>query len=208
MYRKLLKLRLVNKMVITSAELIISAAGKDQWPLDNLPEIVLAGRSNVGKSSLINALTNRKKLAYIGNTPGKTRLLNFFILNEAFIFVDVPGYGYAHLSKMQMHKFGEMMEDYFHDRIQKKGLLLIVDARHKPTEDDKTMISFARFYDLPVLVAATKIDKVKNSQKKKNLQVIKDTLLLQEHEKLIACSSETKVGLNEIWSVLQSFMDH
>lgn len=187
---------------VNSTELMISAAGKDQWPEGDRPEIVLAGRSNVGKSSLINALTNRKKLAYVGNTPGKTRLLNFFLLNDEYIFVDVPGYGYANLSKTQLAKFGDMMEDYFNERHQKKGLLLIVDARHKPTEDDETMMSFVRYYNLPIVIAATKIDKVKPSQRKKNIQVIRDTLLLQPHEKLVTCSAQTKVGMDQLWDEL------
>lgn len=189
-------------MQINSAQLIISAAGKDQWPEGDLPEIVLAGRSNVGKSSLINALTSRKKLAYVGNTPGKTRLLNFFLLNEQYIFVDVPGYGYANLSKTQLMKFGEMMEDYFNERMQKKGLLLIVDARHKPTDDDLTMLDFARYYDLPILVAATKYDKVKPSQREKNMNIIKSTLALQPHEIIVPCSAQTKQGMDELWKHL------
>lgn len=189
-------------MQFQKAELVISAASKVQWPETELPEIVLAGRSNVGKSSLINALTGRKKLAYVGNTPGKTRLLNFFNLDDQYMFVDVPGYGYANISKQQLIRFGEMMEDYFGERTQKRGLLLIVDARHKPTEDDLTMIDFVRYYDLPVVVAATKYDKVKPSQRHHNLKVIKETLCLRDEEKLIPFSAETKLGVDEVWDAL------
>ena len=115
----------LNSMIqFQKAELVISAPDKKSWPDTTLPEIVLAGRSNVGKSSFINAMCGRKKLAYVGNTPGKTRLLNFFNLDDKYMFVDVPGYGYANISKTQLIKFGQMMEDYFSERTQKKGCLL------------------------------------------------------------------------------------
>lgn len=189
-------------ITIHKAELVISAPDRHSWPESDLPEVVLAGRSNVGKSSLINTITQRKKLAYVGNTPGKTRLLNFFNLNDQYMLVDVPGYGYANASKTMLKKFGEMMEDYFAERSQKRGLLLIVDARHKPTEDDRLMIDFARYYDLPCFVVATKMDKLKRSEIKKNLNVIKETLLLREEEVLIPFSSETKQGVDEVWDEL------
>lgn len=189
-------------ITINKAELVISAPDRNSWPESELPEVVLAGRSNVGKSSLINTITQRKKLAYVGNTPGKTRLLNFFNLNDQYMLVDVPGYGYANASKMMLKKFGEMMEDYFAEREQKRGLLLIVDARHKPTEDDRLMMDFARYYDLPCFVVATKMDKLKRSEMKKNLNVIKETLLLREEERLIPFSSETKQGVEEVWEEL------
>lgn len=189
-------------ITIHKTELVISAPDRHSWPESDLPEVVLAGRSNVGKSSLINTITQRKKLAYVGNTPGKTRLLNFFNLNDQYMLVDVPGYGYANASKTMLKKFGEMMEDYFAERTQKRGLLLIVDARHKPTEDDRLMIDFARYYDLPCFVVATKMDKLKRSEIKKNLNVIKETLLLREEEVLIPFSSETKQGVDEVWDEL------
>ena len=189
-------------ITIHKAELVISAPDRHSWPESDLPEVVLAGRSNVGKSSLINTITQRTKLAYVGNTPGKTRLLNFFNLNDQYMLVDVPGYGYANASKTMLKKFGEMMEDYFAERTQKRGLLLIVDARHKPTEDDRLMIDFARYYDLPCFVVATKMDKLKRSEIKKNLNVIKETLLLREEEVLIPFSSETKQGVDEVWKEL------
>ncbi|WP_178199987.1 ribosome biogenesis GTP-binding protein YihA/YsxC [Massilicoli timonensis] len=189
-------------MQIQEAELLISAPGKEQWPDTPYPEIVLAGRSNVGKSSLINALCNRKKLAYVGNTPGKTRLLNFFLLNRKLVFVDVPGYGYANISKQQLLRFGEMMEDYFHERKQKKALLLIVDGRHKPTDDDVTMLEFARYFELPIIIAATKMDKVKASQRQKQLKLISETLALSEEDHLIPCSSANKEGMDRLWEVI------
>lgn len=188
--------------VFQKAELVVSAPSKEFWPDSDLPEVVLAGRSNVGKSSFINTMTGRKKLAYVGNTPGKTRLLNFFNLDDKYMFVDVPGYGYANISKTQLIKFGEMMEDYFSERKQKKGLVLIVDARHRPTEDDLTMMEFARYYEIPIAVVATKLDKVKNSQRHKQFQLIRDTLKLNADEPLFPFSSEKKQGVEQVWEYL------
>ena len=184
------------------AELVISAPDKKSWPDTDLPEVVLAGRSNVGKSSFINTMCGRKKLAYAGNSPGKTRLLNFFNLDDKYMFVDVPGYGYAKISKTQLLKFGQMMEDYFSQRKQKKGMVLLVDARHQPTEDDITMMEFARYYEIPICVVATKMDKVKPSQKHKQLKIIRQTLELADDEKIFPFSSETKQGVDAVWDYL------
>lgn len=192
--------------VFNDCSLVISAASKEQWPESDLPEIVLAGRSNVGKSSFINAMTNRKKLAYVGNTPGKTRLLNFFNLDNQLMFVDVPGYGYANISQKQLVQFGEMMEDYFSGRSQKKGLVMLVDARHRPSEDDLSMMEYARYYDIPVVVIATKIDKVKNSQRGKCLRAILEDLDL-EKENLIPFSSETKEGIKKAWDAIDKMIE-
>lgn len=184
------------------AELVLSAPSKTEWPESTLPEIVLAGRSNVGKSSFINAMCNRKKLAYVGNTPGKTRLLNFFNLDDKYMFVDVPGYGYANISKQQLIRFGEMMEDYFSERVQKKGLVLLVDARHQPTEDDRLMLDFARYHELPVVVVATKADKVKRSQIDNHMKKIREILELNSEEPLFLFSAEDKRNVDEIWNIL------
>lgn len=187
-------------------KLVISAAKKEQWPQTDLPEIVLAGRSNVGKSSFINTMCNRKKLAYVGNTPGKTRLLNFFNLDDTLMFVDVPGYGYANISQKQLIQFGEMMEDYFSGRTQKKGLVMLVDARHRPSEDDLSMMEYAKYYEIPVVVIATKIDKVKNSQRGKCLRAIVEDLGI-EKEQLIPFSSETKEGVNKAWEAIDKMLE-
>lgn len=189
-------------MEINKAELVISAASKIQWPETTIPEVVLAGRSNCGKSSFINTVVRRKKLAYVGNTPGKTRLLNFFNLDDKYMFVDVPGYGYAKISKAQLIKFGEMMEDYFSERAQKKGLVLIVDSRHKPTEDDLMMLDFARYYGLPTVVVMTKVDKLKNSERKKQKELIQSTLKLTPEEPLVMFSAETREGRDLVWEHL------
>lgn len=192
---------------IQETELVISAASKEQWPESDLPEVVLAGRSNVGKSSLINCLVNRKKLAYVGNRPGKTKLLNFFLLDKKYMFVDVPGYGYANTSKAQLLKFGEMMEDYFHGRNVARCLILIVDARHKPTQDDIAMLEFARYYDLSCIIVATKFDKLKRSQMQKQLNLIADTLNVSL-EDIISFSSETNLGREKLWHKIDFYCDY
>lgn len=184
------------------AELVVSAPEKKFWPDTSLPEIVLAGRSNVGKSSFINAMCGRKKLAYVGNTPGKTRLLNFFNLDDKYMFVDVPGYGYANISKTQLKKFGQMMEDYFAQREQKRGLVILVDARHRPTDDDLTMLEFARYYEIPVAIVATKTDKVPSTKLKNQLNRIRIELGLDEDEPLFPFSAEKKEGMEAVWNYL------
>ena len=184
-------------------ELVISAPDRASWPDTTLPEVVLAGRSNVGKSSFINTLTNRKKLAYVGNTPGKTRLLNFFNIDDELMFVDVPGYGYANISKKQLMQFGEMMEDYFANREQKVGLVLIIDSRHKPTEDDVMMMDFARYHGMNTIVIATKFDKLKKNERKKNLTKISEVLELPI-DAIIPFSSETRLGVEATWNKIES----
>lgn len=189
-------------ITFNKAELVVSAPDKKSWPDTNLPEIVLAGRSNVGKSSFINAMCNRKKLAYVGNTPGKTRLLNFFNLDDKYMFVDVPGYGYANISKKQLLLFGQMMEDYFSERKQKKGVVILVDSRHKPTDDDYTMLEFARYYEIPVAIVATKIDKLPSTKLKNQLKMIRRELDLKDNEPLFPFSAENKIGMEEVWKYL------
>lgn len=194
-------------MQVHKAELVISAPNRSSWPDSELPELVLAGRSNVGKSSFINAITNRKRLAYVGNTPGKTRLLNFFNINDRYMFVDVPGYGFANLSKAQLIAFGEMMEDYFANRTQKKGLLMLVDARHLPSEDDYAMLEYARYYEIPVCIVATKTDKVQASKRHHMLNQIRKALDLKSNETLIPFSAQTKAGVDEVWKEIIRIME-
>ena len=193
-------------MEVKNPYLVISAPDSKRWPEGNLPEIVMAGRSNVGKSSLINTITRRKNLAYVGNTPGKTRLLNFFNIDDRFMLVDVPGYGYANASKQMLIKFGEMMEEYFGERQQKRGLLIIVDSRHKPSVDDLTMIEYARYHKMKLAVVATKIDKLKRNEVKKCLDKIKTTLELTEDEVLIPFSSEKRQGIDRVWQVIDEML--
>lgn len=194
-------------MQVKSPFLVVSAPDSKSWPESELPEIVMAGRSNVGKSSLINTITRRKNLAYVGNTPGKTRLLNFFNIDDVFMLVDVPGYGYANASKKTLIQFGEMMEEYFEGRRQKRGLLIIVDVRHKPSADDLTMIEYARYFKIPLAVIATKMDKLKRSETKKNLDRIRETLELSENEVLIPFSSEKRQGIDRVWQVIEKMLE-
>ncbi|MCI8541384.1 MAG: YihA family ribosome biogenesis GTP-binding protein [Erysipelotrichaceae bacterium] len=194
-------------MKIEKAELVVSAPDRESWPDTTLPEIVLAGRSNVGKSSFINAITERKRLAYVGNTPGKTRLLNFFNLNDRYMLVDVPGYGYANASKEQLMRFGAMMEDYFTSRKQKKGMVILIDARHMPSEDDLSMLEYARYYEIPLCIVATKLDKVKPSQRLHQCKLLRKALSLREREALIPFSSITKEGSDQIWQILISMWE-
>ena len=156
---------------------------------------------------MINTITRRKNLAYVGNTPGKTRLLNFFNIDDRFMLVDVPGYGYANASKKMLIQFGEMMEEYFGERKQKKGLLIIVDARHKPSEDDLTMIEYARYHHMKLAIIATKVDKLKKNEIKKCLEKIKTTFELTDEEPLIAFSSEKKQGIDRVWQMIDEMLE-
>lgn len=194
-------------MTFQKAELVISAPDRHSWPDTALPEIVLAGRSNVGKSSFINAMCGRKRLAYVGNTPGKTRLLNFFNLDDRYMLVDVPGYGYANISKQQLLKFGQMMEDYFNERKQKKGVVILVDARHLPTQDDHTMLEFVRYYELPIAIVATKMDKVPKTKRAHHLARIRKALQLREQERLFPFSAQSKEGIEAVWEYLLSILE-
>ncbi len=193
-------------MKITSANLEVSAVRRSQYPTSNLPEFLLVGRSNVGKSSFVNSITNRKKLARISATPGKTRNLNFYLINEEFYFVDVFGYGYASLGKKEQKKFGLMIEDYLEKREQLKKVYLLVDLRHKPSDDDVLMYKFLKYYNLPVTVVATKADKVSNSRKIKCEKTIRQVLQLDEEDNLIVFSSLTREGKDKILKEIESLI--
>ena len=163
-------------MKITNVDLDVIAIRRSQYPEGEKPEFMLLGRSNVGKSSFINTLINRKNLARTSSVPGKTQTLNFYIVNDKFYLVDAPGYGYAAVNKQQQKKFGLMIEEYLQTRHQLKRAFLLVDFRHKPTEDDLLMYNFLKYYNVPVTIIATKVDKVPSSKKDKNYQVLKNRL--------------------------------
>ena len=184
---------------VNKAQFLLCAAWKSQWPDHQLPEVCLAGRSNVGKSSLINTLTNHQKLAKVYSTPGKTRTLNFFNINDEICLVDVPGYGYAKVSDAIKESFADMIDTYLRERDLLKGLILIVDYRHKPTHDDVQMYQYAKYYQIPVIVVATKEDKLKRNDLKKNEKRIKETLDFQEGDLFVRFSSLNKVGIDELW---------
>ncbi len=188
------------------AKFVASGLNKDSWPVSDLPEIVLAGRSNVGKSSLINALFERKNLAYVGKTPGKTRLLNFFNVSDEWMMVDAPGYGYAKRSKEEMIQFGNVMESYFRQRENLKALLLIVDYRHKPTQDDLGMVEFATFKNIPIIICCTKKDKCKRSELHKLKKQIAETLNVDAAQ-CIDFSSVTKEGVAEVHQRIEELLN-
>ncbi len=189
-------------MEIKQAEFIISAVAAAQYPTDNRVEIAFAGRSNVGKSSLINTLTNRRKLVKVSGTPGKTRLVNFFLINNEFYFVDLPGYGYAKVSKVEKESWGKVIETYLTKREQLKKIVLLIDCRHKPSMDDINMYKWIKYYNYEAVVVATKIDKLTKNELQKNLKMIRETLELNSNDKLLTFSSLKKMGKEELLEVI------
>lgn len=194
-------------MDVHSAEIIISAVSPAQYPETDLPEIALAGRSNVGKSSFINTLINRKNLARTSSKPGKTQTLNFYLIENALHFVDVPGYGYAKVSKTERAKWGQMIETYLSERQQLRAVISLVDLRHKPTEDDIQMYQFLKYYDIPVIVVATKADKIPRGKWNKHESVVKKALDFDGNDDFIVFSSETKMGKEAAWAAIEKRMN-
>jgi len=186
-------------MDVHNVELTISAVRPEQYPAEGNPEIALSGRSNVGKSSLINTLINRKNYARTSSQPGKTQTLNFYKIEDELYFVDVPGYGYAKVSKKDREKWGKMIETYFETRQELRGVISLVDARHEPTELDCQMIEFLHYYNLPILVVGTKIDKIARGKWNKSESIIRKKLRLRKEDKVILFSAVTKTGKEQIW---------
>jgi GTP-binding protein len=189
-------------MKVTTADIVISAVRPNQYPDTQLPEIALAGRSNVGKSSFINKMLNRKALARTSSKPGKTQTLNFFLINEQIFYVDVPGYGYAKVSKKEREAWGKMIETYITTREQLRAVVLLVDLRHSPTEDDVMMYDFLKHYGIPVIIVATKADKIPKGKWEKHAKVVREKLQIEEGDELILFSSETGMGKEKAWSVI------
>lgn len=183
---------------IKSAEFITSAVRKNQYPETGHPEVAFVGRSNVGKSTLINAITNRRKLAKVSNTPGRTRLVNFFLINEEAMLVDLPGYGYAKISKTEKAAWGKIIEDYINGSPNLKRFVFLLDSRRKPTEDDIAMMDYFRYYGKDVVVIGTKLDKLKRNDIRKNEKVIIETLGLTESDQLMLYSSTSKENLHAV----------
>ncbi len=194
----------LNKMIVHNVEMIGSFVRPEQFPVDGLPEVALAGRSNVGKSSFINRMIGRKALARISSKPGKTQQLNFYKIEGQFFFVDVPGYGYAKVSKTERAAWGKMIERYFMDRPQLKAVVLIVDLRHSPTNDDCMMYDFLKHYNIPVIVVATKADKIPKGKWDKHKKVVKETLQMDSTDPLFVFSSEKGLGFEEAWQEIES----
>jgi len=193
-------------MEVINVDEPIVAVRISQYPEDKKPELLILGRSNVGKSSFINTIINRKNLARISSKPGKTQTLNFYKVNNEFYIVDVPGYGYAVTSKKQMEKFGIMIEEYLKQRQFLKHVFLLVDYRHKPTEDDILMYKFLKYYNLPVTIVCTKYDKVNRSLKNKQDDVIKKTLNPALGDEIVNFSSITKLGKERIYEIIENII--
>jgi GTP-binding protein len=188
-------------MKITSAEFVKSAFNESHWTTDGLPEISFLGRSNVGKSSLINSLLNRKGLARTSNTPGRTQSINFFLINERFYFTDLPGYGYARVSKSMRGDWGKMAEEYLSKRRELKLSIQLIDSRHNPTDLDQQLHEWLVFHRKRHLIVATKADKMSSNQLKKSLAGIEKIL---PESRIIPYSSVTGKGKNEVWQEIES----
>lgn len=197
---------LVICLKILDVKLVISAVRKSQFPEDRKEEFLLVGRSNVGKSSFINTLINRKNFARTSAIPGKTQTLNFYLVNDYFYLVDAPGYGYAKVNKQLKNKFGLIMEDYLEGRENLKMVFMLIDFRHKPTEDDVLMYNYLKHYNIPVTLVCTKIDKVKKSSHIKNINIITKTLGVEMNE-LVLFSSITKAGKKEVFNKIINTLD-
>ncbi len=194
-------------MVIKKAELEAVAVKKNQYPEDNTAEIAFAGRSNVGKSSLLNLLTNRRSLARVSGNPGKTRTINFYRINDAFRIVDLPGYGYAKLSKSVTENWGAMMEAYFQNRQGLKKVVQLVDIRHAPSAQDQQMYDYLRHYGLDGIVVATKADKVSRNELQKCIKTIRQTLKLGPEDLVIPVSALKKTGYEELLAEIEKLLE-
>ncbi|MBM7631683.1 ribosome biogenesis GTP-binding protein YihA/YsxC [Geomicrobium sediminis] len=194
-------------MNVSKAELKISAVGPDQYPEENWPELAFAGRSNVGKSSFINTITHRKKLAYTSQQPGKTKTLNFFNINDLCYFVDIPGYGYAKVSKKERAAWGRMIEEYITSREQLKGVVLLIDARHDPSEDDLKMYDWLKHFEIPIMLVLTKIDKINKTKRTKHIKNIIEIIDIDEDDVYVPFSSETGDGKDDAWKQIRKLLN-
>lgn len=190
-------------MQVNNVNLRISAVRPDQYPKDGFPEVAFAGRSNVGKSSLTNVLINRRNYARTSSQPGKTQTLNFYDIESKLFFVDVPGYGYAKVSQKEREKWARMIETYFSERQPLRGVVTLVDARHEPTKLDKQMVDFLHYYDLPLLVVGTKVDKVPKSRRNRCVSQIRKGLALRQADQVILFSAVDKTGKDDVWAWIE-----
>lgn len=194
-------------MNLNNVALMLSAVSKKQYPDTNLPEIAFAGRSNVGKSSLINKLLNRKKLARVSAQPGKTATINFYDIDKSLIFVDLPGYGFAKVSKQEKEKWGKMIEKYLHTSKVLQAVFLLIDIRHEPSANDKQMYDWIMSNGFHPIIIATKLDKIKRSQLEKQVKLIKQGLGVDSDTIVIPFSSETKQGREETYDLIDRLLE-
>ena len=190
-------------MKIESADLTHIAVRTSQYPTDKKDEFLLVGKSNVGKSSFINTLLSRKNFARTSSKPGKTQTLNFYLVNDEFYLVDVPGYGFASVNRDTQHKFGMMIEEYIINRKDLRRVFLLVDYRHKPSEDDLLMFNFMKYYNLDVTIVATKADKLNQKEKAKSDKFLEEAFALKENDNIVVFSSVTKKGKEEIYNIIK-----
>ena len=193
-------------MKINEIELIISAVRESQYPTDIKPEFLLVGRSNVGKSTFINTIINRKNYARTSATPGKTQTLNFYKVNDAFYLVDAPGYGFAKVRNSLKKKFGLIIENYLKSRDNLQMVFLLIDFRHKPTEDDILMYNYLKYYNIPVTIICTKVDKVSKNSFEKNINIITKELNIKEEDNLLLFSGLTKLGRESVYEEIAKYL--
>lgn len=194
-------------MVIKRVELETVCGITSTLPENPFPEVAFAGKSNVGKSSLINGLLNRKSLARTSSQPGKTQTINFYRVNDAVYLVDLPGYGYAKVSEETKAKWGQMIERYLHGSKQLKAVFLLIDIRHEPSANDRDMYNWIVYQGFEPIIIATKLDKIKRSQVQKQMKIVKEGLQLLPGTKIIPFSAETKQGRDEIWEIIDAFAE-
>lgn len=193
-------------MKVNNVSLDAVAVKPAQYPTDEMPEIAFAGKSNVGKSSLINSMVYRKAIARTSQNPGKTRTINFYNVENKLYFVDLPGYGYAKAPKTEIAKWGKMIENYLLKRKTLRAIILLIDIRHEPGENDRMMYDWLKHYGYKIIIIATKSDKLKRSQLSKHISMLRKSLQLDKSDLLIPFSSETKDGRDELWEVIENII--
>jgi GTP-binding protein len=193
-------------MEILKAEFVTSAVNAAGYPQDGLPHIAMVGKSNVGKSSLINAMTNHNKLARVSGQPGKTRLINFFRINDSFYMVDLPGYGFARVSKAEKEKWGIMMNEYFTKASPLNCIIMIVDIRHSPTAEDRQMAEWIQYYRIPVILAASKADKLGKTRIRPQAMKLREQLGFSGDVPVLPASAVTKHGIEDLLKYLDAFL--
>jgi GTP-binding protein len=194
-------------MFIKTSNHEITCVKTSQFPQNSFWDITFVGKSNVGKSSTINLLLGRKKLAYVGNTPGKTRVINFYNVNEELYFVDLPGYGFSNVSKNESASWGRMIEGYLLERQKSKLILFLIDIRHKPGKNDIMMHEWIKHYEFPYAIVATKADKISAREREINIDQIRETLEIGEEIKIIPVSASKKTGKEELWEVIDTYLE-